>query len=79
MRVGREAFSHSRVFETAEGKLTRINGFDMSERLAADRTKGECLEPCDCLGAIYGCASGSGTRRFVRRKAEQGWWRNPIA
>jgi glycosyltransferase involved in cell wall biosynthesis len=31
--------SHSRVFETAEGKLTRINT-DGSERLAADRTKG---------------------------------------
>jgi len=59
MRVGLEVFSHG---------LTRINGFDKSERLAADRTKGECLEPCD-----------PGARRYVRRKAEQGWWRNPIA
>jgi hypothetical protein len=26
------------------------------------------LEPCDCLGAIYGFASGSGSRQFVRKR-----------
>ena len=32
----------------------------------------ECLEPCDCLGAIYGqSASGSSTRRFVRGKKRE--------
>jgi glycosyltransferase involved in cell wall biosynthesis len=36
--------SHSRVFETAEGKLTRINT-DESERLAADRTAGNADGP----------------------------------
>ena len=35
-----EKTGHSRVFETAEGKLTRINT-DGSERLAADRTGGD--------------------------------------
>jgi hypothetical protein len=26
------------------------------------------LEPCDCLGAIYGFASGSSSRQFVRKR-----------
>ena len=31
----------------------------------------ECLEPCDCLWAIYGqLASGSGTKRFVLGKRD---------
>jgi glycosyltransferase involved in cell wall biosynthesis len=46
--------SHSRVCETAEGKLTRIDT-DESERLAADRTKGECLVP----GIAYGPSTAS--------------------
>ena len=74
-------FSHSRVFETGR-RGDQINTAESARRVAVatkltrispigPRPFGleECLEPCDCLWAIYGqSASGSGARRFVLGK-----------
>ena len=37
------------------------------------------LEPCDTLGAIYGFASGSGSRRFVRKRKFLRRWATRLA
>jgi glycosyltransferase involved in cell wall biosynthesis len=55
LEPGATEFSHSRVCETAEGKLTRIDA-DESERLGPDRTTGNA----SCRVIAYGPSPASG-------------------